>query len=68
MRALTHRIQCTGRNSPTRNNEALAREGIDTMFQPPTITRLEKCNNEALAREGIDTQATVINLIQADFL
>ena len=36
------------------NNEALAREGIDT-FSSDLSSSHQKGNNEALAREGIDT-------------
>ncbi len=37
------------------NNEALAREGIDTFYVWLSM-RVDNCgNNEALAREGIDT-------------
>ena len=42
----TYRVRC--------NNEALAREGIDT--QNYMLSRnADQSNNEALAREGIDT-------------
>ena len=41
-----------------RNNEALAREGIDTSVMSNTIEHCFYRNNEALAREGIDTMQT----------
>ena len=37
------------------NNEALAREGIDTHTYFQLVRLQHICNNEALAREGIDT-------------
>ena len=37
------------------NNEALAREGIDTFLFTPHLDHHRMRNNEALAREGIDT-------------
>ena len=56
MRALTHYI-CIFHFSillPC-NNEALAREGIDTFYIYRFRFYRYRCNNEALAREGIDT-------------
>ena len=58
MRALTlvGRVLSKSPSSPNRNNEALAREGIDTAFWVTTGSpSLAISNNEALAREGIDT-------------
>ena len=40
-----------------RNNEVLAREGIDTIAYQHTAFNSGICNNEVLAREGIDTIA-----------
>ena len=55
MRALTRLHNPLGSvEFPSRNNEVLAREGIDTVdLQNSTISFLS--NNEVLAREGIDT-------------
>ena len=58
MRALTQKFKIDTVVSLTRNNEVLAREGIDT----PSGRRFQICsrvsNNEVLAREGIDTYCT----------
>ena len=55
MRALTHLTYNAYENYHLRNNEVLAREGIDTsQYQVQRILRLLG-NNEVLAREGIDT-------------
>ena len=39
----------------SRNNEVLAREGIDTADAMAPIPAIITSNNEVLAREGIDT-------------
>ena len=55
MRALTHGMcNCVQRSEAQRNNEILAREGIDTNIVF-AIYVIYPCNNEILAREGIDT-------------
>ena len=56
MRALTPlQPQPQPRHQPRRNNEALAREGIDTYIDSVSTGTDIFGNNEALAREGIDT-------------
>ena len=47
------------------NNEALAREGIDTPAIENSVHFLFDSNNEALAREGIDTKQDT-NLYPSD--
>ena len=44
-----------------RNNEVLAREGIDTRCIWITPAKKLHCNNEVLAREGIDTSLKILN-------
>ena len=57
MRALTPLKFKSARNGDYSNNEALAREGIDTRLRVHAAQQGMPCNNEALAREGIDTLA-----------
>ncbi len=56
MRALTPFTEIHNYRSFVSNNEALAREGIDTISYAFAMHNfcIER-NNEALAREGIDT-------------
>ena len=44
------------------NNEALAREGIDTGINFLSAESMFMCNNEALAREGIDTSTILLDI------
>ena len=56
MRALTQWSRFLLMSFQHRNNEALAREGIDTFSGHKEYVSLRlPSNNEALAREGIDT-------------
>ena len=55
MRALTPNSHHQGCRRTSRNNEVLAREGIDTLVISSDTTEVNLCNNEVLAREGIDT-------------
>ena len=66
MRALTLRLPTDSKNScGDGNNEALAREGIDTPAIENSVHFLFDSNNEALAREGIDTKQDT-NLYPSD--
>ena len=55
MRALTHLTYNAYENYHLRNNEVLAREGIDTYRAHLMRSCCNHGNNEVLAREGIDT-------------
>ena len=55
MRALTQQIRSSFVQIHLRNNEVLAREGIDTRRRMLRTEIHGCCNNEVLAREGIDT-------------
>ena len=48
---------------PPRNNEAQAREGIDTDQSDITWIVVSQSNNEAQAREGIDTMIEKISIL-----
>ena len=67
MRALTPLFFCTTdtQNVHRCNNEALAREGIDTPAIENSVHFLFDSNNEALAHEGIDTKQDT-NLYPSD--
>ena len=56
MRALTLIVEINiNVNTTGRNNEVLAREGIDTIMAAIECKHCTFGNNEVLAREGIDT-------------